>query len=471
MPIPKLVKYLFSTQHMVKPHQLRGEIPPSKEGYKESLRIATPAVAEMVSIALMGMLDMIMVSTLGYAAVAAVGLTAQPRMIFFSVFFALNIAVTAIVSRNKGAGDDTAARSCLRMSMLIVMIGGSLLTVLAVILARPMMLLAGAQYETIGMATSYFRITGYGLIFAIMSGTICAAQRASGNTKITMQVNVVANVVKVIFNFLLIFGHLGFPQMGVDGAAISLVIAHVLSCGLALQSLFRKNAYLRISRKDNWRPDTPMLKTIGRVTAGGMLEQLFMRVGFFAYARVVAGLGSLETAAHFVAMQLMNLSFTFADGISAATTALVGQNLGKQRPDLSIMYGKIGMRLAWVVAAVLSTTVLFTRYYFPIPFAGGNQEVINLTAGIMLIIVFILPLQTAQIVMAGSLRGAGDTRYVAFTMLITVALIRPIMGFALVYPLGIGLIGAWLAIIVDQGVRLVLLFTRFTRGRWITTKL
>jgi len=420
----------------------------------------------------MSMLDMVMVGALGNEAVAAIGLTGQPRMIFFAVFFALNIAVTAIVARNKGAGDDAAARSCLRMAMMMVVTGGLFLSVLAVVLARPMMLFAGAQSDTIDLATSYFRITGYGLVFAIMSNVICAAQRASGNTKITMQVNVAANIVKVIFNFLLIAGRFGFPELGVDGAAISLVIAHVISCGLAIQSLFRKNAYLKLSRNDSWRPDIPMIKTIGRVTAGGMLEQLFMRVGFFAYARVIAGLGTLETAAHFIAMQFMNLSFTFADGIGVATTALVGQNLGKKRPDLSIMYGKIGTRLAWLVAALLSVTAFFTRFQFPALFAiGGDPEVVQITAGIMLIIVYILPFQTAQIVMAGSLRGAGDTKYVAFTMLITVALIRPITGFLLTYPMGWGLRGAWIAIIIDQGVRLTLLLTRFTRGRWINTQL
>jgi len=469
--LPGFIRQIFSTEHMVKEEMRRGEITPTKEAYKQSLRIASPAVAEMVSIALMSMLDMIMVGQLGVAAVAAIGLTGQPRMIFFSVFFALNIAVTAIVSRNKGAGDDAAAKSCLRQSIMLVVIGGSILTVLAVILARPMMLLAGAQYDTIDMATAYFRITGYGLIFAIMSGVICAAQRAAGNTKITMQVNVVANIVKVIFNFLLIAGRFGFPALGVNGAAISLVIANVISCALAMASLLKKDGYLRLTIKESWRPDIPMLKTIGRVTAGGMLEQLFMRVGFFAYAMVIAGLGTLETAAHFIAMQFMNLSFTFADGIGVATTALVGQNLGKKRPDLSIMFGKIGTRLAWCVALVLSTTVLLTRWHFPLLFADGNMEVVAITAGIMLVIVFILPLQTAQIVMAGSLRGAGDTKYVAFTMLITVALIRPIMGFVLTYPVGMGLIGAWIAIIFDQGVRLTLLLTRFTRGRWINTQL
>jgi len=106
-------------------------------------------------------------------------------------------------------------------------------------------------------------------------------------------------------------------------------------------------------------------------------------------------------------------------------------------------------------------------------FASGDNAaaVIQITSGIMLIIVYILPLQTSQLVMAGSLRGAGDTKYVAFTMLLTVGLIRPITGFVLTYPLGWGLTGAWVAIIFDQAARLILLMSRFMRGRWINTQL
>jgi len=457
---------------MVKEHLRRGDITPTKEAYKDSLRMATPAVAEMVSIAIMGMMDMVMVARIGPHAVTAVGLTGQPRMIFFSIFFALNIAVTAIVARNKGAGNDETARLCLRQAMMLVAVFGIMISGLAVTLARPMMTLARAQYDTIDLATSYFRISSFGLVFAIMSGTICAAQRAAGNTKITMQVNIVANVAKVIFNFLLIEGRFGFPRMEVDGAAVSLVIANVISFGLAFASLLKKDAYLRISRKDSWRPDPPMLKTVGRVAAGGMLEQFALRIGFFMSAWVIAGLGTIEAAAHFIAMQLMVLSFAFADGLGVATTALVGQNLGKKRPDLSIMYGKIGTRLAWTVAALLSTIAFVTRFHFPLLFALGNDpEIVQMTAGVILILVYIMPFQTAQIVMAGSLRGSGDTRFVAMTMLVTVTLIRPGLGYILAYPLGWGLTGAWIAILVDQAVRLVMLLTRFSGGRWIRAKL
>jgi putative MATE family efflux protein len=461
---------MVSTKYMVKPELQRGEITPTKEAYKTSLAIAMPAVIEMVSLALMDMVSMIMVGQLGSEAISAVSLTAQPRMIFFSVFFALNISVTAIIARAKGAGEEEKARSCLRHAILIVLVLGSLMTIAAVFFARPMMTLAGAQYDTIDAAASYFRIAGYGLIFQVGTGTICAAQRATGNTRITLKVSVTAKVVQVLSNFLLINGLFFFPALGVDGAAVSLVVVGVVGFALAFASILHKDSFLRLRRTDSWRPNREILTTMGRLASGSMVEQVGLRIGFFLYARVVADLGTLQFAAHSIAMQLMNLSFTFAEGIGAATTSLVGQNLGKNRPDLSIMYGKLGMRLAFGAAAILSVTAFLIRNWFPGIF-NDDPYVLELTVSIILILIFILPIQTTQVVMGGSLRGAGDVRYVAMTMFITVGVLRPLAGFTLAYPLGFGLAGAWIAIFLDQAVRLVMLFIRFSGGKWIRTKL
>jgi len=455
---------------MVKPENRVGEIPNSREAYKNSLRIAIPAVIEMVSISLMDMIDTMMVSRVSPQAMTAVGITGQPRMLVLSIFFALNIALTAIIARRKGAGEMDEARSCLRHGLLINLLLGLKITFFAFLFAPQLMGLAGAQYDTIYEATSYFRITNLVLVPQIMTMTICASQRAIGNTKVALKVNATAKVVSVVLNFLLIEGRFFFSRLEVDGVAYARSIAALVAFGLALWSILRKDAELRIRMKDRWWFDRPMAKNIGRLTSNGMLEQVSVRFGFFFYARVIANLGTDAFSAHIIAMQLMVLSFTFADGIGAATTALVGQNLGKKRPDLSSMYGKIGMRLAIIVAAGLSTLCIIFRYPFASIFAEGYPDIASTAAGLILILACILPLQTTQLVMGGSLRGAGDTKYVAFTMLIAVGIMRPFMGWLMVVPLGWGLTGAWIAMVFDQGARLVMLCTRFVRGKWMTVK-
>jgi len=212
-----------------------------------------------------------------------------------------------------------------------------------------------------------------------------------------------------------------------------------------------------------------MIKSIAKVGGNSIFEQMCLRIGFFVYAIVVASLGTEAFAAHQLAIQLMHLSFAFADGIAVASTALVGQNLGRKRPDLAILYGKLGQRMAFMVSMALVVFVVLARNWYPTMFTDDVQ-VITYTTGLMLIMVAILPFQTSQLVMAGSLRGAGDTRYVAITMLITMALVRPFSSIMMVSVMQLGLYGAWFSVIVDQILRLALLYGRFVRGKWTKIK-
>jgi Na+-driven multidrug efflux pump len=130
------------------------------------------------------------------------------------------------------------------------------------------------------------------------------------------------------------------------------------------------------------------------------------------------------------------------------------------------MYGKIGQRQAFLVAAILGIACYLGRFVFPSWFVN-DPEIIQMTSTLIVVLACILPIQTSQLVMAGSLRGAGDTKFVAMTMLVTVAFIRPVGSLALIYGLNMGLIGAWIAIIFDQIVRLIMMYTRFAKGKWI----
>ena len=461
-----LLERLFSTQYMVRDDLRHGELTPTKEAYRLSMRIAFPAMVEMFSVAVMGMVSTAMVGRLGPYAVAAVGLTGQPRMIFTTLFIAMNTGVTAIVSRRKGQDDQASAQTCVRQALLVGFFLAIAMSVLASLTAEPLMWFAGAQSDTIGASSEYFRIVSMGLIFQTLSLTICAAQRGVGNTRITMICNLAANITNIVLSYLLIGGNHGFPRLEVRGAAIATVSGFAVGFALVVFSLFRKDAYLRISFKDDWKPDIPMLHNIMRIGGGAMVEQLALRVGFFAYARIVADLGTNSFAAHQIATQLLMLSFTFSEGIGAATTSLVGQNLGKKRPDLAIMYGKIGQRIAFIIAVIISIGSIAGRHSFAFLFTD-DRSIVDMTAVLIIIIAAILPIQTSHIVMSGTLRGAGDVKYVALTMLITVTLIRPIFSAILIYGFGFGLTGAWYALACDQVVRAILLLRRFSQSKWI----
>lgn len=208
---------LLLPECMIRDSQKLGDDYSAREMYQSFIKIAWPALMESVLIGLVSFVDSIMVSTVGETAVAAVGLTNQPRLLFYAIFLSLSIAVNAMVSRRFGEKDQKRANQCLAMVLPIAVILCALFTVIAFAISEPLLLFAGAQEDTIDMAIPYFRITMLGMNFTVISLIINAAQRGSGNTKISMTTNLSANLVNVVFNAILINGLFFFPKLGVIG--------------------------------------------------------------------------------------------------------------------------------------------------------------------------------------------------------------------------------------------------------------
>ena len=466
------IKGLFRVENMINSSTLRGPLPASKQAYKDVINIALPSVAELVLISLINSVDTMMVGTCGDAAIAAVGLVGQPRMLIMCMFFALNIGVTALVARRKGEGRQEDANRVLRNAIVVILLLSTLMLIIAQLIARNLMEFAGAQADTVEDATLYFRILTWVLPVNVVTMCINAALRGTGDTRTTMKVNITANVVNIIFNYLLIGGNLGFPRLEVKGAAIATAIGIVVSFFLCLFAIIPRKGqghFLRLKRGDDWRLDGDTVNSIVKVGGNAMIEQIALRFGFFSYARICAGLGTDPFAAHNICSQFLNLSFSFADGIGVAGTSLVGQNLGKGRPDLSMMYGRVSQRMSMCAALVLMTLILIFRYQL-VQLYSQTPHVIEMAANVMIMVAIFQPLQMSSVVISGCLRGAGDTRFVALTMIMCVSIIRPALALLAVNVLGLGLMGAWSASIIDMTVRLITVNRRFNSARWTTIK-
>ncbi len=453
-------------------------LPSNRETYGKYIHLAVPSVCEMVLISLINMMDTVMVSGIGTDAVAAVGLVGQPRMIMLSMFFALNVGITAVVARRRGEKRQDAANATVRTAIVICIALSALLMALLIPLATPLMRFAGAEAgRTLEDATEYFIIMGIALPFQALSMALCAAQRGVGNTKLTMEVNITSNLVNILFNYLLINGIGPFPRLGVRGAAIATAIGLFVGFILSLTAMLRGSAggFLHISRRDSWKPDGEACKALFKVASSAMVEQLAMRVGFFSYAKIVASLGTDAFAAHQICMQFMNLSFSCADGLGVAGTSLVGRMLGAKRPDMAHIYGTLAQRFSLMISLVLAACCILLRGPLVSMFINrdASQDVRVMAETIMVVLGLVQPLQMLSVVAAGALRGAGDVRYTARVMLITVTLIRPILALTGVYVAGtlmgrsdIALTAAWCATLCDMSVRMVLMLRRYKSGEW-----
>lgn len=466
---------LFTVAGLSRKLNIKGELPNTKSAYSYFLKIAWPAMVESFLMSMVNIFDTIMVSGEGIDAVAAVGLTTQPRMIFYAVFFALSIAVTTIVSRRKGQGDQAGANASLNQALGLVAVLAVILCGTAIFVAEPLLTFAGANEDTLEYSLTYFRITMVGLMFTSFGMMINAAQRASGNTQISMTTNIVANVTNISFNYLLINGVVIngitlIPHLGVKGAAIATLIGNIASFCMSMFSILRKNRYLRFSFKGMIKWKAALLKTLGKVATGAGTEQLFMRIGFFIYAKLVADLGTAEYGTHIIAMNIITVSFACGDGLSVATSALIGQNLGKKRPDLATLYAKVGQRVGVVLSILLMLFLFVAGGWMVELFADPTDEhysyVIKNGGILIYYIIICAPGQISQVIYNGALRGAGDTRYVALTSAISIGAFRPLTAYIFCYPLGFGLFGAWISLLIDQYMRLGFSMYRFLSGKW-----
>ena len=440
--------------------------------YRTAIDMAWPSIVESFFIAFTGLVDTFMVSPLGPGAVAAVGLTTQPKFLFFSLFFAVNVATAALVARRRGEGDRESANRVLVTTMLLMAALTVFVSVASVCFSDAIIRLCGAEPDSHAGAVSYYRIVMGAAAFSALSMGINAAQRGAGNTRIAMRTNTVSNAVNIVFNYLLIEGRLGFPAMGIRGAALATVLGTVVACVMSFFSSMKPDAFLSFPfvMKRRIRATGKVALGIARLGYSVVVEQALMRIGFFATAIMAAKQGTAGMAAHQVGMNILGLSFSFGDGLQAAAVALIGRSLGQKSPELAKQYGRICRVIGGVISAVLA--VLF--------FCGGGMlyrlffddpQIVAIGVDIMRVVVFITVFQIAQVVYMGCLRGAGDTAFTAFASTVSVTLVRSIFGYVFCYRFGLGMVGIWLGILADQISRYLFGMFRFRAGKWVDIKI
>lgn len=439
---------------------------------KKTLDMAWPAILESFFAAFAGLVDSLMVSSLGYHAVAAVGLTTQPKFMGLSLFIAANVSISALVARRNGEGKREEANRIFSTFLVFITAAAVILSVLLVLFADPIIRLCGSEEMTHDSAVLYFKIIMGGMIFNCIQMGVNSAQRGAGNTRITMRTNLVSNTVNILFNYLLIQGNLGFPALGIRGAALATVLGTVVSSIMSVLSVWKKDSFISIPYilKEKIRPVFDALKSIVKVGYSVFAEQILMRIGFMLTAIMAADQGTSAMAAHQVGMNIMGLSFSFGDGLQATAVALIGYSLGAKKPEKAKDYGRTCRMIGGVISVVLSVVYFLgarplMRLFFQ------EEEIVSIGVDIMHVIIFVVILQIAQVIYMGCLRGAGDTFYTAAASTVSVTIMRTVGSYFFGYVLHMGIIGIWMGVVADQLSRFLFASVRFRKGKWTEIKI
>jgi putative MATE family efflux protein len=404
--------------------------------------LSIPMILEMGMLNVVQFLDTLWVGKLGSAALAAVTISVTVRWVINSLANGLGIGGMAVVARRIGERDRAAADHAAWQTILLGLIMSVLLGGLGLVLARPILVLLGADAEVLPMGMSYLRVTMAGLFTLILIFITNSLLRGAGEAGLAMIVLFVSTVVTVISEWVLLFGWGPFPSLGVAGSAWGTVLGFGAGVALQLAILLRGKAHIGIDLR-NLKPDFPLMLQIIHIALPSTVQMVLRASSRLAILWLVDLYGIYATAGYGVANRLLLIAIIPAFGLGNAAGTLVGQNLGARQP-------KRAERTAWWVTAytagyVTLCAALIMAYARPLMemFDPTPQVVAFGTACLRTVSLSLIP-ATIGIVLARAFDGAGDTVPAAAVNLISLWCVEVALSIALARGLGLGTDGIWM---------------------------
>ncbi|MFJ8920917.1 MATE family efflux transporter [Streptomyces sp. NPDC102415] len=433
--------------------------PPSRRRHdREIIALAVPAFGALVAEPLFVMVDSAIVGHLGTPQLAGLAVAAALLTTAVSVFVFLAYATTAAVARQVGAGDLAAAiRQGMDGIWLALLIGAAV--VAATLPLAPWLVdIFGASDTAAPYATTYLRISSLGIPAMLVVLAATGVLRGLQDTRTPLYVAIGGFAANGALNAGLVYG----AGLGIAGSAWGTVVAQV---GMALVYLI---VVVRGARRHgaSLRPDAAGIRASAQAGAPLLIRTLSLRAVLMIATAVAARLGDTDVAAHQIILSLWSLTAFALDAIAIAGQAIIGRYLGAN--DAKGAREACRRMVQWGIASgvVLGAVILLARPLF-VPLFTSDASVKDTLLPALLVVALSQPISGVVFVLDGVLMGAGDGRYLAWAMVVTLAVFAPV---ALLVPsFGGGLTALWGAMTLMMTVRLVTLWLRARSGRWVVT--
>ncbi|MBO8161252.1 MAG: MATE family efflux transporter [Thermosipho sp. (in: Bacteria)] len=385
------------------------------------------------------------------------------------VFISLSIGFTqagvALVAQFTGAKDSENAKKAAGQVLLISILLGIFLSVLGIIVSRPVIsLIAGQESKMVtDYAVSYFNLIMLGLPFAFIFNSVSSILRGWGDAKFTMNIMFISTVVNIVLDPLLIFGLLVFPAMGVKGAALATTLARILAAWISLNHLFKGKRGFKISLKC-LKPEFELIKKVFKIGLPGSISMTFTSLGFVVIMRFVSSFGPTVVSAYGVGNRIINFITMISFGIGASVTTMIGQFLGANDINNASRTVKIAFLTNFLIVFTLSCLTFFFGGYLT-KFFINDPEVIQVGYLFFRYVSFSLPFFTSMTVFTNTLVGAGRTE---LSMIVDITRLWGIrVPLIAIFSSYFGFKGLFFAMIISNILALILagLFIKFANWK------
>jgi len=426
--------------------------------------LALPMMLETGIMNVSQVLDTYWVGQLGSAALAAVTISITIRWVVNSLANGLGIGGMAVVARRIGERDRAAAEHATWQTILLGLVVSLALGVVGMVLARPLLILLGADDEVLPLGLGYLRVAFGGMFTLILVFVINALLRGAGEARLAMIVLFLCTVVTVFLEPVLVFGWGPFPRMGVTGSAWAYVMG--FGAGLALQvtSLVGRKRRIGINLSA-LRPDFPLMLRIVRIALPSTVQMTLRSSSRLAIVGLVGSYGTFATAGYGVANRMLLIALIPGFGLGNAAGTLVGQNLGARKPDRAEQTAWWVSGYSAVYMAVMAA-ILYISARPLIAFFDPTPEVVNVGVDCLRVVAPALFASAVGVVLARAFDGAGNTVPAAVINLLSLWGTEIPVAFGLSRWFGMGVTGVFWGRAIANLANGLLFAVWFNRGRW-----
>lgn len=428
--------------------------------YKATFLLAYPVVMSQLGHIMVGVVDTAMVGQIGTNEQAAVALANSLYTLVLVFGLGVSYGVTPLVAAADSSKNIEENASLLKHSIIINTLLGLLLFILLVAIA-PILTLFDQKKEVVDMAIPFLNVMMLGMIPLCIFSAFKQFAEGLSNTKMAMIISVGSNLLNILLNYLLIFGHWGFPEMGLMGSCWASFIARLAMALIMFwyvySNSFFKAYWINFSFKNVSIELSKKILSIG-VPSG---LQWFFEVGAFAFAVIMIGwIGPKAQAAHQIALSIAAVTYMMASGISAAASVRVGNQYGlKSIPGIRTSgFSAFIMVLFFMGTMALGFIVL--NSWLP-TFFNDDPEVLSISASLLIIAALFQLSDGTQVVALGALRGINDVKIPTIITLIAYWIIGLPMSYLLAFKMNLGVEGVWYGLSIGLTTSAVLLFLRF----------
>ncbi|MBW7456273.1 MATE family efflux transporter [Paenibacillus sepulcri] len=437
--------------------------------YRQIIALFIPILIDQAFIVSLSLVNTAMISSSGVAAISAVNMIDSLNMFLIGVFVAVSTGGTVVVAQYKGNGNDLMVSKAAASSVSSVSLLALAISLFIIVFHHPVLnLLFGAASEDVfANAKVYLVGSSMSYVGIAIVEAVCGALRGIGKSRASLGLSLFMNLSYVLLNIVFI----NFLHMGVHGMVIAVNIARYLAAVCAILFLLKMSTTLHIQIRDMLHVNAVMLKRILFVGLPFAAEQMFFNGGKILTQVFIVGLGTFAIATNAISASFAGLSQIPSNALTITLITVVGQCMGRRNIEDARKFTKSFLWLS-SFAFILMGLIILPLFGPLVSLFHPPAEIVDDIFTIVLInIIAQIPLWSISFIMPSALRAAGDSRFTSIVAMLSMWLFRIVLGYILGIVLDFGIIGIWLAMNCEWGVRGSIFLWRFAGKKWYQHRL